>query len=30
MGEYFSVAFADLKNRPIYIVEKEINSGRCV
>ena len=30
MGEYFSVAFAELKNRPIYIVEKEINSGRCV
>ena len=30
MGEYFSVAFAELKNRPIYIVEKEINSGHCV
>ena len=30
MGEYFSVAFAELKNRPIYIVEKEINSGNCV
>lgn len=25
-----NVAFAELKNRPIYIVEKEINSGHCV
>ena len=30
MGEYFSVAFAELKNRPIDIVAKEINSGHCV